>query len=945
MATHSHIPVLPVTGIVLAVLLGLGDTVQAHPPTLTAIPGSGPAGTLVLLKPLNNPPVKSIEICLKKQPCKLVPFKGMSPVVFAIPKGLTPNAYDITVTYKERPNEQYSPDTSQFTVVDGPRHVSIDSFDLGINRLTDGTPMGLQLLLFGSGFDLANDILIDGKKYSTSIPGIDHQGLELTTPLDQALPEMCGTTNCVESVRRVVVEPSDVGTGKHHIELLGQGATDPPLAGLDVTFPQLPLLVKFDRVEQHNPRLTPEWLPLLVSRADALASLGQVFTTLGYRLDLWQGEPPRGFDLLRGSDFDCYEHKATPGMELDDVIDFARAAGSRPTGVSQDSWYIHASVLTHLVPVSGFRALGAYLTGLVGTKLNHAEIAIFSRSVCDELSLRTLMHEVGHALGLTHCDGDSDGLTLMNQTQCLDEDRWQFNFSPRASTALSAVSSRSLQPQPTSSASSSQEQTVGDCCLRLQKSSQSLTDLSQLEFTLAAPEGEIVSGETVRLTVKFTNHGEVPVKILPFFDPSYSFAIYFIQKIDQDSSPRSRLVPFLSFDGQAESQSIASGYSFKGDAVVSASAEGYVFTPGKYKIQGFFHGILSSLGEPAGEVASNVLTLDVRAPQTGAENELAKLLLDPETRMFLLAHGGETYGDLPKKLEAAVREASNVKPSRLMQEAAFVLSEYYNRSGNTMADTTRAADYKKALNFLELVARGPKLSESSDIRFHTERALALGALRDARYKEELRYLEELPSDIRARQGLERVHHILDTVGETNLDVDLRALRADLGQFCENGDWMIENKPTARTEGIVAQLATAPILYAQGVRGLTLLGENSTEALFAIGMTAPEGLTVKSSALQLRVKVKQFKTALSLERLPLPDDLSGASIEVPLQFPCFLSGAVKGLNLPGELDAQSIERIRQWDKKGRLFLDLKTTLPADLTRLGGKIGGPVAISPP
>jgi hypothetical protein len=957
---RSNLPVLYVAGLILAILLAGERSAQANPPTLTAMPGSGPAGTLVLLSPLGKPPVKDIAICPENQPCVKIPFRGISPVVFAIPKNLAPNVnYDISITYVDNPNSHHAPDTSSFTVLDVPRPASLDSFELGVNRLTDGTTSGLQLVLFGKGFDLANFVSIsqgNGHKiYKTFMPGIEHQKQIRTSPLDRALPKMCGQVACAERVRIAVIDEAYAGPGLHTIILMDEKKNPlPNVSSLTVEFPQRTLLVKLDRIEQTyegSADRTPSWPLFLISRIDAPSSLGQAFSALGYRIDLWQ-DKGFSFPIERGLAYDCPFGAGitSPGMELADVIDVARQSGTLPTtGVSPDSWYVHANILNHLVPSSGFTAYGLNVASVPNSRLDHAEVAIFSRSVCDPLSLRTLMHELGHALKLTHCDGDQQGLTLMNQAQCIDNDHWQLQFSGQASAKLvKALKEENFPPQPTEVTAIAQEQTTGSCCLMFQSPTVTLPDLSQLQFTLAAPTEQIVSGATVSVKAMLTNSGTKTVDILPFFDPSYGITDYVIKRIDQDGFPPSHFAPLLSYDGSAEPKPLAGGGSVKDDEVVISSSAIYMFSPGKYQIQGFFHGALSSLGVPSGEIASNLLEINVREPKLGAEAALSRFLLQPETRLFILAHGGESYGDLPQQLDVAIQAAAQNELPRIAQEAALVLSEYYNRSGTMITGQTRAADYEKARDYLGMVARGPQLSKSASVRFHTERALALGALKDTDgSNEDLQFLKELPEDPLARQGLERVHRILNTVGETNLGVDLSALRTKLAQSCNSGEWRIEppRQPTVTVKGPLVQLATAPVIPAQGTEGLTLLGRSSTEALFAIGMKAPEGLEVKSSAWRLRVKVKPFKSPLVPENFALPNKISDARIELPLLLPCFLSEAMTGLQIPVELDAKSIHKIEQWHKGGPLSLDLKVTLPTDLTRFGGKIGGPIAFIPP
>ena len=98
-------------------------------------------------------------------------------------------------------------------------------------------------------------------------------------------------------------------------------------------------------------------------------------------------------------------------------------------------WYVQALILTK-------HEQG--LLGILFAREERDRFAVFAHASPNEaVLLRTVVHELGHALNLFHNDGDADarccarvpggianGRSLMNQTRCAGPN-WEFVFSPK----------------------------------------------------------------------------------------------------------------------------------------------------------------------------------------------------------------------------------------------------------------------------------------------------------------------------------------------------------------------------------------------------------------------------------------------------------------------------------------------------------------------------------
>lgn len=163
-------------------------------------------------------------------------------------------------------------------------------------------------------------------------------------------------------------------------------------------------------------------LPVDVAHAGAKHSLSSIFDQA--RIDVTVVSSPRVADLQPGRAYrDDELHGLLSTMKQD-------AIPTDPT-----VWYVQTLVLTkHADEV----------LGVLFARKERDRLAVFANEASDNSALlRTVAHEVGHALNLFHSDGDAslecrtatagskpDGRSLMNQSRCISPD-WNYTFSKK----------------------------------------------------------------------------------------------------------------------------------------------------------------------------------------------------------------------------------------------------------------------------------------------------------------------------------------------------------------------------------------------------------------------------------------------------------------------------------------------------------------------------------
>jgi hypothetical protein len=359
-----------------------------------------------------------------------------------------------------------------------------------------------------------------------------------------------------------------------------------------------------------------------------------------------------------------------------DVVDVLKAQQKQAIGVA-----VSGVFLTEWRNAQGFgdpNILG------VAVKADAVEgIAIFANSLSnnqDEL-LRTTMHEVGHALGLTHCNGDSRGRTIMNTVACLSPYRHEFIFSPEAINIL--------------------RKGIGDlqredsCCLYAPEGAYKFgreSDRSSLRFMVSLADravsaigGSIGSGQPLVVRTSLKNLGSSEVGVRPLFAPEYGVTVYEVQVMGRWRE----LTPLLLRETRQERRRIRPMRTLDDEVEISlCELVKLLPTGGRVSLRAHFYG-LDGNADPS-DIVSNAIDFDIGA----AEPSDNRLMTDEVCQFIALGS--------PEALASAVPYLMQVSQAEgpLAGYAELALGRYFDRdvpridgSAARRADLDRAAFY------------------------------------------------------------------------------------------------------------------------------------------------------------------------------------------------------------------------------------------------------------
>jgi hypothetical protein len=471
---------------VLAIAFLLGTSLGVHPRPATgepatdgidqACPDYGPPGTLVRLILKEPSPIKGLVVVAASGATRKVPLP-FGPSVFAMPD-LPVGDYRIIVVLERRNplTGENRKESFPFRVqTDPPRSLTVEDIDLGAHRAVGVLqPQFLELTVYGLGFDLDSGIIVDNHTLASPlVPDVgrfDESSHPLRLPSLKCGGGCCEPPSSLERVRTALLPVELATAGEHEIKITRLEGGHKVEASKVFRLPGRSMLVKIDHPVLRHPSLLPTIadfdFPLVVRKGEPI-TIRRVLSDLGYRLDLFP-QPEITFDFS-ADDFRirqvCTDSPKAPAFFLSDVVDFARQHGSPVAGeLAAGELYIHASILSSFISDNRFTALGLHVNGLPGVTLDHRESVLFAFAGCtNENRLRTFIHEMGHALGLSHCDGDAHGITLMNQGSCLDQDNWRFLFSERACSTLRTTT---LLAEPNPVSVNSGDEFDKSCCLK-----------------------------------------------------------------------------------------------------------------------------------------------------------------------------------------------------------------------------------------------------------------------------------------------------------------------------------------------------------------------------------------------------------------------------------------------------------------------------------------------
>jgi hypothetical protein len=388
------------------------------------------------------------------------------PLVFTVPYAAASGSHTVIAA-----NSSHSSSPASFTVTVpfSALPPSIDGYEFGYYSVgSQASEDDIELVVFGRGFDTNSRIVLNGAELDkTFIPGIPASNLAGLLAGGATLPNMDPTL--YHRVVAVFLRKSDArrpplgSTVQVAVRNVITGVTSPEITA---RVPARRILVEVDKLA------TADWNTSVVERDGYVASLRRPYTEAGILID-WrfdQGDVP---DPFKGT------VNAGSPLTTAELIDLALVTkdDSRLSNTSflfPGEWYSHLLIVpAHMDPNLG---------GLTLDLVTRQAMAIFPdnlRQVLggEEMRLRATAHELGHSLGMMHCEGDArwatdmsgtwmlstPGRSLMNQWIGLNPLTWNLEFAARELEHFTLSPEREVKPGPGQMAANDPARREGEC--------------------------------------------------------------------------------------------------------------------------------------------------------------------------------------------------------------------------------------------------------------------------------------------------------------------------------------------------------------------------------------------------------------------------------------------------------------------------------------------------
>ncbi len=327
--------------------------------------------------------------------------------------------------------------------------IPFDDFEVGyftvVNR---AAPTMMELVIYGSFFDTNCVVMFGGNEITRSyLPGLSPDSLAAHLRFGHSMIDYPQRFDGEAIVAVLTKDDGNLPTpGKTYKVRVKNKVTSERSSEVSITIPKRTAMVEIDRVE------TVRELPTIVRWNNRLHTLRKVFTQAGILVDLRYDE-----DGL----------KALPAYSKAQAKAFYDANSTLRYETFAGQWYLYLALLTKSSEIVGATEHGRLIQDSNGRRLATAVYAdhIPSRHL-DQHYLRTAIHELGHQLNLTHCEGEEDsskGMSIMKQTADLRNQRWGFFFSKASVQHLRDHPDNEVMPGPGGMAYNSSQRRKGNC--------------------------------------------------------------------------------------------------------------------------------------------------------------------------------------------------------------------------------------------------------------------------------------------------------------------------------------------------------------------------------------------------------------------------------------------------------------------------------------------------
>ncbi len=871
------------------------ETVQSS--VICLDPPAGPSGTLVVLRAPKE--VASVTVGDKK-----VAIRGVEKTyLLTIP-------YDIQGECELKVNFMDGDERSaSFTVQPGgtPFAPILES-EPEVGYYSDGRTNAslFEIVAYGVGFDTESDIWINGKKITTYAAGFGMKSEHdvVLAKLSPGCEDACTVAqvpgrpvSCYERALVGLVSASDLEAGKEYTMTVKKRSGDSILSSGEVKFlmPSKTLTLKLDTLagEFRSSSYFTATPDSSICFGGKIVTLRRTFTGAHLLLDLVPGNqlPYSGVDGLGKN-----ESLSVPSVTEETIFDWFRQE-DHPV-----DWMVRGLMLTGL---ANDGRSGDLLYGVRVNEPGAHGIAVFYSLLKNDpaLLLRATMHELGHALGLTHCQGDDDGISLMNDCTSTS---WKFEFSQSALACLNQqLESESL---PVSRFRTFDGNPQNDCCkgkymppvvtcgdppvlAGLPQPPPTLQPAPGFELQLSGPS-IIQRGIPLILTASLLSASGSSADGLRRLDPSYGAVTY---TITSPAGVTKTFVPYFSYDLSGADQKIAGGTAVKDWVPISCGADGYSFPDAAlapYTIQAVYRGFRGELAGMAVVSKPFALTVTDAPGPRGAGDTMASR----DVCRFMSLGGARSLPEVEEKLAAVAATDGG----ELARYANLSLGLATLHRLVPIPNDANPAD--EALPFLK-AADAAGVGNQDYFRIKLSDALLEGEL--ARRSPDPRaargYLQRLQQqyggNILALPIIQlRQRQLQDYVSDRTVPFDLSELARRLGARCDRGGLTVSPRSTS-ISGLRERV--------QAVAGVGVLGEpieqlpiriEGAKAVIVVPVRSIDGVRIADSQVEVTASMARSELHLRISTLdlglpaqflaeyePRPADLD---VAIPVNVPCF-----------------------------------------------------------
>lgn len=625
-----------------------------------------------------------------------VPPPRKSPILFTVPKdfeGRGEIAVKLRGTYPGSPNRIVETDRQEFKVLSpifrSTPEIKQPVFDLAKHgtRLLDGY---ISVLLHGGYFDTSCRVMLDDKIIPSVIPSgwTELEGSPVRpiavwseTALGEAI---------IALVKRDLVKEKYV----HKIEVgcdsgVGTAYTEIPWRTIRIEIEQMVAVVNGVSV-----------LPANYDRANLSTAVRSGLAVEGLLAEIYQDTAQ---ELCVSADEEapcCLSSKAS-------VVEFFDLNTDKSLVNSAEHWYIHAALLPCFIENENPQLT---INGALVELSKRDQVAIFTEGKDSRYLERIFLHELGHALNLTHCEVDGEAISIMTRSADLVGETLEGAerlFSQKAKIHLRDHPDMEVRPggHPYYSYNGKREESVCE-----KEDDDGI--FKNYTFWLKAdkPNNRFAKGEPVYVAAHLALAEGSPLAGSWILDPAFGLTRFTVQRIDEEEEVEEvkDYNPLVLFDytvdpaGGTRDEDGAPLVERSGSSKIISipvplffGSEGLAFAKaGSYRIS-------AKLGERSSSI---YVTIDQEPPKE-CSDQIVEEMSRPEVAQFLYLEGGYDQFNIAPRLKDVVRKESLECTLRAIASAA--LGSYFNAQRILPDGEVQAPNYKEANYFLETALRRP----------------------------------------------------------------------------------------------------------------------------------------------------------------------------------------------------------------------------------------------